>query len=428
MRREERRCLPEDGQTNDTPVWHSSHNREAHREEVPVPSFALYYPWMRFGDDNWLKLALLTWDNIARIRPKGAKAGESDLVRRLQAEADLIVDIAPTVADRDAAASAFHDVHLGDLVDPADVRWADLLVRPSETSTRLDEPELVWIYGGTWGDLGRAGVGKVAYFFREELVELGLAINDPDGRDGPWLGMRPRMASIYLAVLADAIAQHNQLVPVTDDLRAHSAAGAIDNLAEMLGGELGPRRTLDTGEHAYLHLAVSAVIQPDRLDSVSAPKLIAFRQRYAAELSAFRQHVTGLGPELKKIAEVENLAVAQAHLQSLYDTQTRPQLNELRKALRSMGIESSAGVLGMKVDLGAAAGTALGSVMAASGQPAVGGAAIAITVLPYLASRYAAARTFERQSPVAYLLAVDRQLGGPALLRRLRGQRRTHRP
>jgi hypothetical protein len=49
-------------------------------------------------------------------------------------------------------------------------------------------------------------------------------------------------------------------------------------------------------------------------------------------------------------------------------------------------------------------------------------------VLPYLARRYAAARAFERKSPVAYLLAVDQQLGAPALLRRLRGQRRTHRP
>lgn len=395
-----------------------------------MPSFALYYPWMRFGDDNWLKLALLTWDNIARIRPREAKAGESDLVRQLRAEADLIVDITPTVTDRDAVASAFHDhdVHLGRLVDPADLRWADLVVRPPETDVRPGEPELVWIYGGTSRDMGGAGAGKVAYFFREELVELGLAINDRDGRDSPWLGMRPKMASIYLAVLADTVARHNQLVPVTDDLRAHTAAGATDNLAEMLGGELGPGRTIDSGEHAYLHLAVSAVIQPDQLDSLPAAKLVAFRQRYAAELSAFRQHVSGLGPELKKVAEVENLTVAQAHLKSLYDTKTRPQLDELHKALRGMGIESSAGVLGVKVDLGAAAGTVLGSVVAASGQPAVGGAAIAVTVLPYLASRYAAAHALERQSPVAYLLAVDRQLGGPALLRRLRGQRRTHRP
>jgi hypothetical protein len=27
---------------------------------------ALYYPWRRFQDDDWVKLALLAWDKIAR--------------------------------------------------------------------------------------------------------------------------------------------------------------------------------------------------------------------------------------------------------------------------------------------------------------------------------------------------------------------------
>jgi hypothetical protein len=314
-------------------------------------------------------------------------------------------------------------MRLRELVDPADLRWSDLLVRPPTVTADPDESDLVWIFGGS--RLG-GDDGKTAYFFREELVDLGLAVDDR--LDGPRLGMRPRMASIYLAALADAVAQHNQLVPVTDDLRAHSAAGAIDNLAAMLGGELDQGRTIDDGQHAYLHLAVSAVIQPDQLADLPPAKLIAFRRRYAAELSAFRQHVADLTPELEKVAKVENLAVVQAHLQALYDTRTRPQLDELRKALRGMGIESSAGVLGVKVDLGAAAGTVLGGVAAAGGQLAVGGAALAVTVLPYLAGRFTAYRELERRSPVAYLLAVDQRLGGSALLRRLRGQRRTRRP
>lgn len=46
-------------------------------------SFALYYPWLQFRDDNWLKLALLSWDNIARIRPQAVRERErdSELVR-----------------------------------------------------------------------------------------------------------------------------------------------------------------------------------------------------------------------------------------------------------------------------------------------------------------------------------------------------------
>lgn len=384
-------------------------------------SFALYYPWLQFRDDNWLKLALLSWDNIARIRPRAVRDGDSELVRQLRAEAGLIVDITPTADDREAVAKAFYDIELRALVDPDDPRWWDLLVRPPG-DVDPDRSELVWIFGGS--PRGR-DEGKTTFALRRQLVQLGLAIDDP--HDDTQLGLRPKMASIYLAALADVVAQHNQLVPVTDDLRTHSAAGAVDNLASLLGGDLNPGRTITEGQHAYLHLAVRAVLQPDQLADVPPTTLIAFRQRYAAELTAFREHVATLAPELDKVAQVENLEVAQAHLQALYDTKTRPQLDELRKALRGMGVESSAGVVGVKVDMGPAAGTVLGSLAAPGGPVAIGSAALAVTVLPYLSSRYTAYRTLKRQSPVAYLLALDRHLGGRATLRRLRGRRRTQR-
>jgi hypothetical protein len=54
-----------------------------------------------------------------------------------------------------------------------------------------------------------------------------------------------------------------------------------------------------------------------------------------------RRREGGLPRVSQEHQEVENLAVAQAHLQSRYDTKTRPQLDELRKALRSMGIENA---------------------------------------------------------------------------------------
>src|SRR4051794_25834644 len=33
-----------------------------------VLTSALYYPWMHFQDDNWVKLSLLTWDSVVRVR------------------------------------------------------------------------------------------------------------------------------------------------------------------------------------------------------------------------------------------------------------------------------------------------------------------------------------------------------------------------
>lgn len=62
-------------------------------------TIALYYPWVTFHEDSWLKLALLTWDNIARIRPRGIGDSDIELVRQVRAETDLIMDLTPSAAD-----------------------------------------------------------------------------------------------------------------------------------------------------------------------------------------------------------------------------------------------------------------------------------------------------------------------------------------
>ncbi|MGX1542217.1 hypothetical protein [Streptomyces adustus] len=93
-------------------------------------------------------------------------------------------------------------------------------------------------------------------------------------------------------------------------------------------------------------------------------------------------------------------------------------MDELRRALRGFGVESTAGALGLKVDLGAAAGTVLGAAAAAGGQLVVAGTAVTVAVLPYVAQRVSGFRAMRRDSPVAYLLAADRKLGGSSLLPR----------
>jgi hypothetical protein len=284
-----------------------------------------------------------------------------------------------------------------------------------------DGVELVWVYGGG-ADFSD---GKLSPGLRRDFVDLGLAVEEPDG--GPWLGMRPKMASIYLATLADAVAQHNDLTPATDDLRVHAATGAMDRLAQMLLAGHARSQEVEDTESTYLHLALRTVIEPESLGQLPVAKLIAFRRRHSAELTAFRQHVADLGAELRRVAEVENPSVAQAHLQALYDHNTKPQLDELRRGLRGLGVESAAGTLGVKVDLGTAAGTILGGMAAAGGQLVVGGAAVAVTALPYLAGKLSERGRLRRDSPVAYLLAANRELSGPALLRRLRGERRVRR-
>ncbi|MEU9101292.1 DUF6236 family protein [Streptomyces sp. NPDC048361] len=370
---------------------------------------ALYYPWMHFQDTDWLKLALLSWERIVRLRPHTVDDRDSEVVRAIRGESDLLREVTPSRHDLETVADAFFEL-LGceDLVwelntlrlqaaNPTLSVSEDLFPPPSQRVTEHEHhPALLWIYCGGTGT-------KMSSTLRRQLLEAGLAVQ-VDRRD-PWVGLHPRLGAVYLTALADTVARHNALSPVTDDPRMHHAVGALDRLADLLNLSVTP--ALHDTRAAYVHLSLRAVIRPERIAAVPVSRLVAFRQRHAPELAAFYAHVDSLATELGQIATVENLDLAHAHLQALYERATKPQLDELRRALRAFGVESTVGTLGLKVDLGAVSGTALGALAVTAGQPAIGAGAVALTVVPYIAGRLKALRQQRTDSPVAYLLAAE---------------------
>ncbi|WP_327713276.1 hypothetical protein OG912_38840 (plasmid) [Streptomyces sp. NBC_00464] len=77
--------------------------------------------------------------------------------------------------------------------------------------------------------------------------------------------------------------------------------------------------------------------------------------------------------------------------------------------------------MGLRIDINAASGTILGGLAAAGGQFTVAGTAAAITLVPYVASKFMTRRQEIATSPVAFLLAADRDLTGRRLLNMRRG-------
>jgi hypothetical protein len=71
---------------------------------------ALYYPWMHFQDDNWVKLALLMWDSVVRVRARDVDDRDSKLVRQVKNESELIVEISPSSTDLMDVANSFGEV------------------------------------------------------------------------------------------------------------------------------------------------------------------------------------------------------------------------------------------------------------------------------------------------------------------------------
>ncbi|MPY48114.1 hypothetical protein [Streptomyces acidicola] len=79
-----------------------------------MAAIALYYPWMHFQDSDWLKLALLSWERIVRLRPRAVDDRDNELVREIRGESDLLHEITPSEDDLDTVATAFFELLSGE--------------------------------------------------------------------------------------------------------------------------------------------------------------------------------------------------------------------------------------------------------------------------------------------------------------------------
>lgn len=385
-----------------------------------MPAIALYYPWMHFQTDSWVKMALLTWNQVARICPPADVNHDSALVKQIRTDSDFVLDIVPGHDAVNEVSGLVVDAlrdHKSEL--ESELRSAERMDRFAN-SPRLREaiimglsPDKVWLYDDEPGFHTKVELRAAA-----QLVAAGLAEAAPPDHEHR-LGLDPRLAFVYLSLLAETLASRNQMSLTTDDPEIHCATGSSQRLVDLLRG-VGHQLPTADPVALYLHLAVDAAIRPKRLEHVPVSKLIAFRERYADELAAFRDHVQGFSDRLREAVAAEDLAVAQAHLRNVYTHETLPKLKELRRALRGLGIDSALSTMAVKVDVSAIGGTVVASAAVAAGQQALAATAATVTIVPLLIQQRRARKQALTESPVSYLLSADRELNGPQLLRRLR--------
>lgn len=379
-----------------------------------MSEIALYYPWLDFRDANWLKWALLGWDRVGIIRPRDLRYAGDDPTQLACLDAGVLLEIQPMMDDLEETEGIFTEVLVSgsEILAPyklqeiygelkgVDPRLHAYRSQEERFTSRNGENGLFWIRCKEWGE------GKFPYTLRAAWAAARLIVQEYPG--SAWIGMHPELGRVYMAVLADVISKNNSLSPITDDPVFHDAVGALDRIASVIGRETS--NTFEDTRSAYVRLALQAAVKPTNLAEIPVERILLFRARHQGELLAFREHIDGLAGEFSEISLVENPAVARAHLEALYGRTTSRHLKEVRAALKSFGIDSILGVLELKIDVGTVSGTVLGAAVAAGGHPALGVAAVGLSVVPYIAGRVKASRENLTASPVAYLLAVEKHL------------------
>jgi hypothetical protein len=111
---------------------------ESGRDGV-VTYFGLYYPFIHFKDEGWLKLTALYWDGMKRIVPSGAALRDTDEVKRL-IDAEIVQNESPNLG-ASSISQPFRDL----VAEHGDTLRAQLGVDgsadwPDDPYTRLHAP------------------------------------------------------------------------------------------------------------------------------------------------------------------------------------------------------------------------------------------------------------------------------------------------
>ena len=384
----------------------------------PLSPPALYYPYADFQSEEWVKLALLNWHRIQRIKPEGYPLEDSAATARIrELLPDWLRDVTPNDRQLDDVAQQFAGLIATSgsrlreryAVDKRD-EWPTTLFG---NAPRGADKRLAYVFGGdSWHG------GKLSDVLAEALGDFGLVLAHKVG-GATWYGLNPQLAAVYMCALTEIIAADRALVPVTDSEKVHRNAkgSTLDRLEQVLAGvqhtpPAEPARPEEV-ESQYLEIAVRSVLNPLNLAEISVDRIIDFRGSHQRELQAFQDHVFGLRADIVALCQISDEEELRQRLADLYRDRTEPELVNLRKALRQFGIRSVTGLLKLRVEKDTIGG-AVGAGVISCADPALARYAvpsgIAVVAFSYVARQRQTWEHLKRESPASLLLSLEREL------------------
>ncbi|MFE2669563.1 DUF6236 family protein [Streptomyces mirabilis] len=317
---------------------------------------ALYFPYVNLPGDAWVKAAALHWPQLGRIHPHGyPDLMDSDTVKRLRDELGFVVDVRTSnmsTGPVDALFYAFLDRYKDELIPQygAEALGVESLDPDHVYSDRLPlDPRLQKFYPS-----------KMSYRLTEELMRVGLIVprnyswrRESAGRvvHVHYSAMHRRLAGVYLAVLADVVAQENRMTPLTDQplICAAASGWTIEAMAQILLSDETETATQERVDYsnAFVVLALQTVL-PRNLAEIPVERIIEARQRLLPELMRYRAFLDSLAMDFIEISEVRDPEVRAAKLRNHVGSQIAQPIETMERELGRLGLQPMRAVLSLQ--------------------------------------------------------------------------------
>lgn len=377
----------------------------------------LFFPYFHFPNDEWVKLSALYWDKLYRIVPYGYET---------QRDSDLVKALANDGMTQTSFISSLHPEDFYPEMEA--IKWAFIKLIENHTA------ELGHHYGvdrrHEWRDdpyttrFAPQGNPKLAYIYnekiehelREVLLMRGLGTTRSDtGPDYHWIGMHPRLANVYMAALAETLAEKTQCHPITHEPKNYFAVSGFtfERLAQVLLEEADFVPNTMTQEENEAALAVIAfrAVMPRQIQEVPLDKMMALREKYGGEFGKFQEFVHRIVGELPQLTQIEGKAFVHDHLEAEFIKTVQPKLDELEETMNSLGLETLQTFFNLEVkvpSLFLGAGLVTGTTLV---NPILGAtAAVALGLLKIFGDKRKQVKEAIQKSDVSYLQRIQDDL------------------
>lgn len=368
---------------------------------------ALYYPFIHFKDDAWLKTAALYWDKLGRIVPYDYVTDDSETVKALGSFV--------TILRPDWVRPEFGESFVAFIEQYGPKLTARYALSERDKWPEVPERQRPPKPGGATGNDARLGYiyyEKISDDVYRALKESGLASTDARGER--WIGMHPHLAWVYMTALAEQMSGERGLRPLTDEARDHVALSGLstERLAHALLEDVSLVDAYPTAteiESVLVSVAFQAVV-PKNPANLSVDKVLAFREKYPAERATFQVAVAGLLKDREWLKSIPDPKVLEERLHDEYDKIWAANLNELRDKLHEIGIDTIVSCFNLKATLPAGIVGAAAAASLTLNPLAAGTAALALGAIPVLRDKQKAAREALQTSSASYLYRMEQDL------------------
>jgi hypothetical protein len=369
-------------------------------------SRALYYPWIQVRDVGWLKNAVLCWDVVSTIVPRGLKNPyTSDDERALADEGWLV----PCVLSH----------HDQPCVRRASQGTANLL---GNREFRLQLQS-----ANAFSDWGTRGFDKLLEPIAYDKMEIDLEILLKRrglfvaGGSDSWPRVNRTVFEVHMTHLAHSLAEDKNLALVTDD---HGLSPISDSLAaghalpaSFRSGPLTvPLRSVARSYDGYDYRRLaSGALSRYVLSTVGVTAetpvkdIIKFRQRHEGELARLRGELDNLSTGID--ADYPTGEAFEQAVIDVFNNRIRPALKDLERAKRSARLSLVDHVISGAMISTPGAVTLSSPSLSPAGKVI---AAVAVSGLAWTSVRvkYAVERRKERsKDPYSFVLAARKKFG-----------------